>query len=191
MPQLPHACPEEGHELGQAPVHGPRVGLFAQCPELGLAFPLELLLASDVGEAVVELAHLEDETTRKAGSARSRDRRLDTRGAHLGTKVLDVFPLSLLVNFGLADGDVEVHPDLRGGEPPAGVVGPEADGVVSGLVGREGELALGHPTRVDDLVPALDLLETHAPVVSARVRASPLDPGRDAPERRFGSPVGR
>lgn len=88
MPQLPHACPEEGHELGQAPVHGPRVGLFAQCPELGLAFPLELLLASDVGEAVVELAHLEDETTRKAGSARSRDRRLETRGRTLALRSL-------------------------------------------------------------------------------------------------------
>ena len=85
-----------------------------------------------------------------------------------------MLPLALLVDLGLADGDVEVHPDLGRGEPPAGVVAPEADRVVTRLVARERELALGHPARVDDLVAALDLLPRVLRVSISRSRA----PGR-------------
>ena len=59
MPQLPDARAEEGDDLEDGPVHGARVRLLAQRAELLLALALELLLASDVGEAVVQLADLE------------------------------------------------------------------------------------------------------------------------------------
>lgn len=133
MPQLPSASADEGDELSNTPPHGPRVGRLAQAPKLGLPLPLEHLFPPDIRQPRVKI--------------------LD-----LARQILDMLPLALLVHLGFPDGDIEVHAHLRGGEPPAGVVGAEADGVVPCFVRGEGEFALGESTRVDDLVAAVDFL---------------------------------
>lgn len=88
MPQLPCARHEQRHQLSDTPPHRSRIGLLTQRPELGLSFPLELLLPSDVGQARVQVAHL-------------------------ASQVLDVLSFTFLVHFGFADCDVKVHTHLR------------------------------------------------------------------------------
>lgn len=145
VPELPRARRAEHRHLNHTPPHGARVDPLAQDSKLGLALALKLLLSPDVGEAVVQVADF-------------------------GGEVLDVLALVLLVDFGFADGDVEVHPHLRSREPPARVVGLEADRVVAGLVRRERKLAFGQPSRIDNLVTALHLLQQREHTVNQRCR---------------------
>lgn len=69
-----------------------------------------------------------------------------------------MLPLAFFIHLGFSYGDIEVHANLRGREPSAGVVGAEADGVVSRFVRSEGEFALGETARVDYFISAVDFL---------------------------------
>lgn len=151
MTELPHASPNEDANLKDRPVDRPRVGRIAQRSEVVLSFTLKLLFATDVGQSSVEVAYF----ARQIG---------------------DVILFDGLVYFGFTDGDVEVKPDLRRGEPAGGVamrvlyrkdrqlrrvedaLCPQADGVISRFVRGKGELALWQSSRRYDLLLRFDFL---------------------------------
>ena len=87
--QLPRASNAQNRKLQQSPPHNPGIHALADIPELRLAFALEDLLALDVLQARVQVAHLLDH-------------------------VLDLVLVRALDLRGVADGHVELELDAAG-----------------------------------------------------------------------------
>jgi hypothetical protein len=136
--QLPRARNAQHRQLQQRPPHNPTINALADIPELGLALALEDLLALDVLQAGVEVAHLLDH-------------------------VLDLVLVRALDLGGVADGHVELEldaADLRAVEEEAGRGGHvgrrEAEAVVAGVGGCEDEFAAGGGALGDDAVVVVE-----------------------------------
>jgi hypothetical protein len=136
--QLPRARNAQDGQLQQRPPYDPAVDALADIPELGLALALEDLLALDVLQAGVQVAHLLDH-------------------------VLDLVLVRALDLGGVADGHVELEldaADLRAVEEEArgggNVGGREAEAVVAGVGGCEDEFAARGGALGDDAVVVVE-----------------------------------
>jgi hypothetical protein len=136
--QLPCTRNAQNRKLQQRPPHNPAVDALADIPELGLALPLEDLLALDVLQAGVQVADLLDH-------------------------VLDLVLVRALDLGGVADGHVELEfdaADLRAVEEEARgcghVGGREAEAVVAGVGGCEDEFAARGGALGDDAVVVVE-----------------------------------
>lgn len=136
--QLPRARHAQNRQLQQRPLHDSRIDALADVPKLRLALALEDLLALDVLQARVQVAHL----------------------LH---RVLDLVLVRRLDLRAVADGHVQLELDpahLRAGEEEArrrGDVGRrEAQAVVAGVGGREDEFAGGGGALRDDAVVVVE-----------------------------------
>ncbi|KAG6851555.1 hypothetical protein H0H87_000538, partial [Tephrocybe sp. NHM501043] len=109
MSQLPPTRSHEDDNLCNTIPDGSCISRLAQVPIISLPLPLILLLP-DLLE-------------------------LDVEVPDLARKATNVRPVVLDVGLSGADDDVEVEADVGVGEP-GGVVGGEADGVVTGVVGE-------------------------------------------------------
>jgi hypothetical protein len=99
MAKLPDTHIEEDDDLDETPPDGTMVSFFGEVAKLDLAFPLELLFATDILETVIEF--------------------LDP-----ASKVLNMLLLVVLVQPTLANGDVQMHLHLWRREPSSRVVRP-------------------------------------------------------------------
>lgn len=134
MPQLPRTSRQQRHNLQHTIPHRPRIRRLAQIPKIRLPLPLILLLPPHVLQLQIQLPHL------------TRD-------------LADVRPVLFDVGLRGADDDVEVEPDVGlGAEPGGGVVRGEADGVVAGFVGGEGEAGVWGSAGLDDGVVGFHFL---------------------------------
>ena len=136
--QLPRAGNAQNRKLQQRPPHNPGVHALADIPELRFALALEDLLALDVLQARVQVAHLLDH-------------------------VLDLVLVRALDLRGVADGHVELELDAAGRaavEEEAGGRGHvgrgEAEAVVAGVGGGEDEFAAALGALGDDAVVVVE-----------------------------------
>ena len=136
--QLPRARNAQNRKLQQRPPHNPRIHTLANIPELGLALALEDLLALDVLQASVQVAHLLNH-------------------------ILDLVLVRALDLGSVADGHIELEfdaADLRAVEEEARgcghVGGREAEAVVAGVGGCEDEFAAGGGALGDDAVVVVE-----------------------------------
>ena len=136
--QLPRARNAQNRKLQQRPPHNPRIHTLANIPELRLALALEDLLALDILQARVQVAHL----------------------LH---HILDLVLVRALDFRGVADGHVELELDAAGRaavEEEAGGCGHvgrgEAEAVVAGVGGGEDEFAAALGALGDDAVVVVE-----------------------------------
>ena len=136
--QLPRASNTQDRKLQQRPPDNSRIDTLANISELRLPLALENLLALDILQASVQVAHLLDH-------------------------VLDLVLVRALDLGGVADGHVELELDaacgLAGEEEAAGrghVGGREAEAVVTGVGGGEDEFAAGLGALGDDAVVVVE-----------------------------------
>lgn len=117
MPQLPCTRRNEDTNLGQRIPNGSGIRQLAEIPILGLSLSLVLLLSSDGGEALVQLANLRGDLS-------------------------NVCAVMLHVSLSGANDHVEIQFDVFCREPASGVVRVKADGMVARVVGCESEATL-------------------------------------------------